>query len=144
MSSQSDNSLVNRLVLEDPGFHFLRSEIIEELEKPNTFGITLPESRIAEAMDYGIQIVTKSGKSGIEKSSDTFGLHEFLRSLKHQILNIGFQKDSDIVTKVNGIINETDSNMMVPMKRLNLLSRISSRRFDNNFFLLLVCLLNFN
>ncbi|CAL2052618.1 unnamed protein product [Caenorhabditis brenneri] len=100
------------IVLEDPGFVFLRSEIMEELEKPETYGLSTPESKIAEAIDYGIKIVTKSIRPDDGRSLSTFRLHEFLRSLKHQLLNIGIQTDNEIVTNITSVIDKTDPDMV--------------------------------
>ncbi|CAL2046504.1 unnamed protein product [Caenorhabditis brenneri] len=106
------------IVLEDPGFVFLRSEIMEELEKPETYGLSTPESKIAEAIDYGIKIVTKSIRPDDGRSLSTFRLHEFLRSLKHQLLNIGIQLDNEIVTNITSVIDKTDPDMVIPMIKI--------------------------
>ncbi|EGT39379.1 hypothetical protein CAEBREN_09021 [Caenorhabditis brenneri] len=106
------------LVLEDPIFELLRTEIVEELGKPETSELKIPGTQIAETLAYGIRIVGNNAKQNINPSSKPIQLMETLRFRKLLLLNVGFPKDDEGVTKITNLINTFSPEMMIPFAKL--------------------------
>ncbi|CAL2052617.1 unnamed protein product [Caenorhabditis brenneri] len=106
------------LVLEDPIFELLRTEIVEELEKPEISELKTPGTQIAETLAYGISIVVNNAKQNINPSSKPIQLIEILRFWKLLLLNVGFPKNDENVTKITSLINTFSQKMMIPLAKL--------------------------
>ncbi|CAL2037569.1 unnamed protein product [Caenorhabditis brenneri] len=104
------------VVLEDSALESLRKEVFEELLKPESVGMQISESKISEAFDEGIKIAVKSAKS--VNSGRSIGLIEFTRLLKLQLLNIGFPKENECVTRITDIIRESSQEMVISMSKV--------------------------
>ncbi|EGT60139.1 hypothetical protein CAEBREN_05813 [Caenorhabditis brenneri] len=104
------------LVLEDPCLESLRAEIAEELAKPESNKMKIPQGRIAEALVDGINIVVKYAKS--DNITGSIGLNEFMRLLKLQILNIGYREEIEHVTRITDIVNKSSQQMIISMAKV--------------------------
>ncbi|EGT37024.1 hypothetical protein CAEBREN_18567 [Caenorhabditis brenneri] len=106
------------LVLEDPTFELLRTEIVEELGKPGASDLKITGTQIAETLAYGIRIVVNNAKQNINPSSKPIQLIETLRFWKLLLLNVGFPKDDESVTKITSLISDFSPEMMIPVAKL--------------------------